>query len=62
MKVRVYDTDEIGNETLRCECELRDCFPDEIEEFYRVEDEIKRAGRCWVGGGGAPMIIIMGAE
>ena len=62
MKVRVYDCDGSGGETPRCECELRECFPDEIEEFYRAEAEIKRSGRYWVGGGAQPLTLIMGVE
>lgn len=59
MQVKIYDTDETGNETLRSQCELRDCFPDDEDNFQHAWAELKRSGRVWVGGGAEPLTLIM---
>jgi hypothetical protein len=63
MRVRIYDCDEAGNETLRCECELGECFPDHpmqhSDEYYTALNELKKVGRYWTGGGEAPLVMLM---
>lgn len=59
MRVRVLDYPEGGAETLRCVCDLADCFPDDPEEQRHARAEIERAGRYWTGGGAAPLVLIM---
>lgn len=62
MQVRIYDCDGHGNEAVRCQCELRDCFPDDEETFQTALTELKRSGRVWMGGGAEPLVILMSAE
>ncbi len=62
MQVRIYDCDDAGNETFRAQCELRDCFPNDDEDFQKALAELKRSGRVWVGGGAAPLTILMNVE
>lgn len=62
MLVKVIDIDQVtGAETPRCECELRDCFPDADDDidFILTEGTLKREGRCWIGGGAAPLVLLM---
>ena len=59
MQVKIYDIDETGNETLRSQCELRDCFPDDEDNFQHAWAELKRSGRVLVGGGAESLTLIM---
>ena len=61
MLVLIYDTDNSGNKTLRCQCQLRDCFPDDEDDFQRSLAELSRSGRVWCGGGAAPLTLIVRA-
>lgn len=64
MRVRIYDCDDSGNETLRGECDLYDCFPGEENDFdyTRALAELRRSGRVWVGGGAQPLTILFRAD
>lgn len=58
MRVKVIDYDD-NDEILRCVCDLQDCFPDDDEGYHLARNEIDRSGRCWVGGGAAPLVLLM---
>ena len=60
MKVKVYDYDASGNETVRTECcTLWDCFPDEDDpEYHSALTVLQREGRYWTGGGAAPLVLL----
>lgn len=60
MKVKVYDIDKDDyKETLRTTCDLVECFPDRDAAYYVAIMELNRMGRCWCGGGAAPMTLLM---
>ena len=58
MRVKVFDYDKDGTETLRSECELRECFPDDEEEYHTVFVTLTKDGRYWTGGGAAPLVML----
>jgi hypothetical protein len=62
MIVKIYDYDNNDNETLRGQCDLRDCFPDAAEhrdpEYFHALSELTKAGRYWVGGGAGPLVLL----
>lgn len=31
----------------------------EGEDWRKVEDTLRRDGRCWIGGGAAPMVLLV---
>ena len=62
MFVKLYDCDQNGTtETFRAQCELIECFPDAPDdpEYQLALAELKRAGRYWVGGGAAPLTLLI---
>ena len=60
MKVRIYDCDDWGGETLRCIADLADAFPDpEDGERAKAERELRKSGRYWAGGGAAPLVLLV---
>jgi hypothetical protein len=62
MIIKLYDC-ECGQETLRAECELIECFPDGVAdpEYHAALAELKKTGRFWIGGGAAPLALLIGA-
>jgi hypothetical protein len=48
-----------GSEQFERHSQLRDCFPDNEDDYHRAIDEIKLAGRVWVGGGAAPLFLLI---
>jgi hypothetical protein len=65
MKVRIYDIErETGAETFTGECELIEAFGDGARdpEYYEAFREIASVGRYWLGGGAAPLVLLMSAE
>ncbi len=68
MQVKIYDVDSQGNEAFRAQCDLHDCFPDDSRdengnsEFLAALNELTRSGRVWIGGGAAPLVLLMRAE
>jgi hypothetical protein len=61
MRVRIYDVDQHGNQTPSGECELVEAFGDgrADPDFLPAADELARAGRYWLGGGAAPLVLLM---
>lgn len=61
MNVKIYDVNGYGEETLRSECDLLECFPDGAldDEYLQALAELRDAGRFWVGGGAAPLVLLM---
>lgn len=62
MMVRVLDIAQDGTETERVAfCPLAECFPgpENAEDLAHVAGELTRSRRCWVGGGAAPMTLLM---
>ena len=63
MKVKVYDVDsETFAETFRAECDLSECFPDDDYDRHMAAAELQVCGRTWVGGGAAPLVLLMRTE
>lgn len=59
MRVKIIDVDQTsGAETLRCECDLSECFPDDDEACAAAQLEIATNGRAWVGGGAAALVLL----
>lgn len=59
MRVKIYDFDDKGNEILRGESSLRDCFPSDAQEQYIAALSLRTYGRYWAGGGAAPLVLLM---
>lgn len=60
MRVRIIDVDQnSGEHKERGECDLRDCFFNEEEAYEAARDEIRASGRVWIGGGAAPLVLLM---
>jgi hypothetical protein len=55
MRVKIYDINAYGDETLRRECDLRECFPDFTNEYAWARAELRDNGRWWIGGGDKPL-------
>jgi hypothetical protein len=62
MQVRIYDIDEKGNETSRGESDLRECFPDDNNEFGHAFAYLRQFGRYYAGGGAAPFILLINTD
>lgn len=60
MQVKIIDVAN-GIETTRSECDLRECFPDDDEEYYVALGALKKDGRFWTGGGASPLVLLMKA-
>jgi hypothetical protein len=59
---KLYDYDDAGNETFRGVADLDEMFPDRDDpERIDVEQRIGDEGRCWVGGGASPLVLIVAA-
>ena len=63
MRVKVYDYTDNGAETYRDEYELVECFGDgKADPDYRPAlTELATVGRYWIGGGAAPLVLLMRA-
>lgn len=59
MRVKVFDVNAYGEETLEAECDLRDCFPDGGDDYTRAFVELRDCGRFWTGGGAAPLFKLV---
>lgn len=59
MKVRVYNIDKTNAETLRCECYLSECYPDDQDGYLNAREELLKSGRYWEGGGAMPLTLLM---
>jgi hypothetical protein len=57
---KIFDIDQDGNETFHGVASLDEMFPDRDDpERLDVERRVKDEGRCWVGGGASPLVLIM---
>ncbi len=58
---KIFDYDAGGHETLRgFSLWLDDMFPDRDDpERLDVERTLSKDGRCWVGGGASPRVLII---
>ena len=59
MRVKLFDIDDSGRETFRCECDLDDCFDGGDGEASVAHAELSQIGRYWTGGGAAPLVLLM---
>jgi hypothetical protein len=61
MRVNVYDHDQnTGEESLQARnVDLEECFPNDRVAYYTAREELERAGRYWVGGGAAPLVLLL---
>jgi hypothetical protein len=59
--VRVLRIDSEGGEVFERYSLLRDCFPDDEHDsdYHAARYELERAGRVWIGGGAAPLFLLM---
>lgn len=61
MKVKIFDhAAETHIETYRATADLRDCLPDD-EEYEVARHELNVVGRYWIGGGAAPLVLLLRA-
>jgi hypothetical protein len=62
MNVKIYDIDaDTGAETFRCVAFLADALPTDDDEYGPARDELSRVGRYWIGGGAAPLVLLVRA-
>ena len=63
MRVRIYDYTDDGAEVYRREAELVDVFGDgkADPDYYKAGMELATVGRYWIGGGAAPLVLLMRA-
>jgi hypothetical protein len=63
MIVKVFTVNQdTGAQTFVHHSELRDCFPDDDQndtEYQNARDEIGQVGRAWIGGGAAPLFLVV---
>ena len=60
MQVNVYEEDGV---TLNCgPVDLREICGDDDEMFTEAMNELKKAGRYWLGGGSAPLYFVKRAS
>jgi hypothetical protein len=63
MLVKVYEVNaDAGTETFLHHSDLRDCFPDDDGQYDDVRAMLQTVGRTWIGGGGAPLFLLMRAN
>ena len=63
MQVKVLLVADDGAEKFQHYSELRDCFDDPDDDGYQfARDELQRAGRVYVGGGAAPLFLLLKAD
>lgn len=62
MKVRIYAVNQdTGIETFADECRLDEAIERGDPEYYRALVELTKVGRYWIGGGAAPLSLLMRA-
>lgn len=65
MRVHIIDIDQrTGAETYRSSCELSECFPDEGpigDDFRDALADLRSHGRHRLGGGAAPLVLLLDA-
>jgi hypothetical protein len=60
MRIKIYDVDQnTGDETFNCQADLAECFESDDPELIEVEAQLHSQGRAWVGGGAAPLRLLM---
>jgi hypothetical protein len=59
MRVKIIDVAANGTETFRCTSRLEEIFPERDGEYDHAHDQIDRFGRAWIGGGAAPLTLLM---
>jgi hypothetical protein len=57
--VKVLRIEEDGTEVFERYSELRDCFPEDDIGYEEAYYEIGQVGRFWVGGGAAPLFLLI---
>jgi hypothetical protein len=61
MRVKIYDIDSnTGEQTLRGEDATLAMFDDDDDRHW-VEHELRSRGRSYVGGGAAPLVLLVRA-
>lgn len=56
MQVNVYEEDSVTPRAI--DIDLSEVCGDDDAEFFAAQDELKRVGRYWIGGGAAPLFYI----
>ncbi len=60
MRVRIYEVNQqTGAETLRGEADFTEALPEPNDEQALAYQELRESGRAWIGGGAAPLILLM---
>ena len=60
MQVKIYLSAD-GAETLQSVCDLWECFPEYDAGYNEARAELGRIGCYWIGGGAAPLFLLMRA-
>lgn len=61
IQVKIFDAVTVDGTpflTLRSQCDLTECFPDDPEGLRRAAFHIEAFGAAWVGGGAAPVVVL----
>jgi hypothetical protein len=57
---KIFDYDDEIGETYRCSAStLDEMFERDDPELLAVERELSASGRYWIGGGAAPLVLII---
>ena len=60
MNVKIYDINQdTGEQTFRAVAYLADAMASDDDEYSAARAELQRSGRYWVGGGAAPLVLLM---
>jgi hypothetical protein len=60
MKIKIYTIDQnTGTQTLEGECDLDEALDRDDPEYIEALDALQRQGRYLVGGGAAPLSLLM---
>ncbi len=59
MRIKIFDYTADGSETLRGEDWLDAIFERDDPEYEAARSELMAANRCWVGGGAAPLVLLI---
>lgn len=61
MQVKIFDPVTVAGDVrlvLRAQCELAECFPDDVDGLQAALLEIEVFGATMVGGGAAPLVML----
>jgi hypothetical protein len=59
MNVRIFEYDSAGDEAELGTGYLDVILPENDEERRLAEEELRSSGRVWIGGGAAPLMLLV---